>query len=80
MIDRVFLAHPRSVDEGYFEHMGMAFSFAGRMVLCGLACMIHGLVPALFKQTASSGVAELYDCMCVHRDEKAMPPAENFQI
>ena len=41
---------------------------------------MRGLVPALFKQTASSKVEELYDCMCVQRDEKAMPAVENFQI
>ena len=68
MIERVFLEHPHSVDEGYFEHMGMAFGFGGRMIACGFACFVHGLVPALFKQTASSEVAELYECMCVNRD------------
>lgn len=68
MIDRVFLEHPRSVDEGYLQHMGMAFSFGGRMIACGFACLVHGLVPALFTKTASSKVEELYDCMCMNRD------------
>ena len=79
MIEKVFLEHPRSVGEGYFEHMGMAFAFAGRMIACGFACLVHGLVPALFKQTASTSVTNLYDCMCVHRKRKA-PPIENYQI
>ena len=78
MIERVFLEHPRSVDEGYFEHMGMAFSFGGRMIACGVACLVHGFVPALFKQTASTGVTELYDCMCVDRD-RGVPQAENMK-
>ena len=79
MIDRVFLEHPRSVEEGYFEHMGMAFSFGGRMILCGFAALIHGLVPALFTNTASAKVEELYDFLCRHRNRKAARPAK-YQI
>ena len=30
-----FTDHPASVNETYFQHMGMAFSFAGRMLLEG---------------------------------------------
>ncbi len=79
MIEKVFLQHPRSVDEGYFEHMGVAFSFGGRLILVGLACMVHALVPALFVKTASSKVAELYDCMCLNRNRKRAP-VNNYQI
>ncbi len=79
MIDRVFLEHPRSVDEGYLEHMGMAFSFAWRLIACGFACAIHAIVPALFTKTASSRVSELYDCMCLNRNRK-IPPIVNYQI
>ena len=79
MIDRVFLEHPRSVDEGYLEHMGMAFSYSWRLIASGLACSIHAIVPVLFTKTASSRVAELYDCMCLNRNRKR-PPIQNYQI
>ena len=79
MIKRIFLAHPQAVDEGYFEHMGMAFGFARRLILCGLACTIHALVPALFTRTASSEVSGLYDRMCLNRNRK-IPPIVNYQI
>ena len=42
---RRFTDHPSSVNETYFQHMGMAFGFGGRMLLGGLACLVHGLCP-----------------------------------
>ncbi len=30
---RRFTAHPATVNETYFQHMGVAFSFGGRMLL-----------------------------------------------
>lgn len=60
MIDRLFLQHPREVRESYFEHMGVATRFGFLMVRSGLACMVHGIVPALFTRTGSSTVKRLY--------------------
>ena len=31
LIDRLFLAHPRSAGQGYFEHMRFAWSFAATL-------------------------------------------------
>ena len=33
LIDRLFLAHPRSAGQGYFEHMRFAWSFAATMAV-----------------------------------------------
>lgn len=79
MIEKVFLEHPRSVDEGYFEHMGVAFSFSWRLICSGLACMVHALIPALFVKTASNRISELYDCMCLNRNRK-LPPAGKIRV
>ena len=57
---RWFLQHPASVDESYGEHLSAASRFGGRMVAGGIACMIHGLVPALFTRTGSNTVKALY--------------------
>ena len=42
----LFTDHPASVDETYGEHLVMASSFGSRLLLAGLACMVHA-PPAL---------------------------------
>ena len=62
-----FTDHPASVGESYFEHMGAAFSFAGPMLLAGVACALHGFFPFLFRTTGSRTIARLHDRMVVNR-------------
>ena len=57
MIDRIFLSHPRSVGESYVTHAATAFGFGARMIGGGIACLVHGLVPALFPRTARRSTA-----------------------
>jgi hypothetical protein len=59
VFDRLFLAHPRAVGEGYFEHQRCALSFALRLIGGGLACMVHAVVPACCESTGSRTVCEL---------------------
>ncbi len=66
----IFLDHPATVGETYTEHMGMAFSFGSKMLLAGMACLLHGLVPALFKTTGSEAIRTLHDRMVVNRHRK----------
>ncbi len=70
MIKRAFTEHPASVGESYTEHMGMAFSFGGKMIISGIACLIHGLLPFLFVRTGSNCVTALYDRMVTNRDRR----------
>jgi len=60
MIDRLLLKHPREVGETYAEHWLVASRFGLLMVRAGLACMIHGVVPAWFTRTGSATVKRLY--------------------
>lgn len=60
MIDRFFLSHPRSVGETYFEHACTAARFGVTMVIGGVACLIHALLPTLFPRSASDRVKRLY--------------------
>lgn len=81
MIKRAFTEHPASVGESYFQHMGMAFSFGAKMVWAGLACLLHGLFPFLFKCTGRQCIEELHQRMVLHRDrrhcaEAALPAME----
>jgi len=64
---RPFTEHPASVGESYTEHMGQAMCFGSRMVLAGLACLIHGMLPFLFVRTGSRAIAELNDRMITRR-------------
>ena len=74
MLRELFTEHPNSVEETYTEHMGMAFSFAGRMFLGAIACFIHGFLPFLFVKTGSATIDELHDRMVVNRQQQAPGP------
>jgi hypothetical protein len=67
IIMRLFTSHPKSVGETYVQHLASAFSFGSRMVLAGLACLIHGLLPFAFKKTGSAAIEDLHHSMITHR-------------
>jgi hypothetical protein len=77
MLDRLFLDHPRSVNESYLEHQAHALKFSGSLFLAAGACFIHALVPGLFQRTGSRTIERLHDEMVVHRKrtETAVPHA-----
>ncbi len=74
MFDRVFFAHPRSVGETYFEHMGVALRFAGELLFGAFCCFVHAFIPCLHPRTASRRVASLHQRMIVAR--KRFAPVE----
>ena len=53
---RAFTEHPASVGESYGEHLGRAVCFGTRMVLAGIACLVHGVLPFLFVRTGSQAI------------------------
>jgi len=61
MLNRLFLDHPRSVDETYLEHLAFATRFATLLGAAAGAAFIHALIPCLFEKTASTIVAQLYE-------------------
>jgi hypothetical protein len=48
-----FTAHPTAVGETYVQHMCFAFRFGSRMLVGGIAAVIHSIFPFLFVTTAS---------------------------
>lgn len=62
-IVRLFSAHPETVGETYFGHARFAFSFAGWLLLAGLAALIHAILPFMFETTASRIITKLYNRM-----------------
>jgi len=58
--NRIFVNHPRSVDETYFEHMRFAGWFASRLFAAGGAALVHAFVPCLFEKTAGRMIGEMH--------------------
>lgn len=80
-IVEAFTAHPRDVGESYGEHMAVAASFGGRMILGGMACLVHAVFPFLCVKTGSQAIGELHERMVLHRRRQpavmpGMRPAE----
>lgn len=67
MIDRYFREHPRSIDETYLQHLRAASWFAATMMVAGLACFVHALIPHLFQKTGSAAIERLHNRMVVNR-------------
>lgn len=66
----LFTEHPSDVGESYVEHMGVAATFGWRMVLGGLACLVHAVLPFLFVRTASRTIGELHGRMTSGRRQQ----------
>jgi hypothetical protein len=60
LIDSLFLQHPRTAGQRYFEHMRFAHGFGGRMFVGALAAFVHGFFPRLCQTTASDAVRALH--------------------
>ncbi len=59
--DRLFRAHPRSVDESYLQHFFFALRFSGRLFAAAGAALVHALLPFLCATTASNAVMDIHD-------------------
>jgi hypothetical protein len=69
MLQRWFQAHPESVGETYLEHQQVAFGYSAALLKAGLACFLHGLMPALFQTTASRTITELHQKMAARQTQ-----------
>jgi Family of unknown function (DUF6356) len=76
-LKRLFTEHPDSVGESYFEHMGVALSFAGPLLAAGLAALIHALLPFLCVATASGTVKRLHARMISRTPHLSARPAQD---
>ncbi len=59
-VKSLFVTHPRSVDEGYLEHMAFAGRFSGKLFLAAFAALVHAVLPFMFEKTASRMIADMY--------------------
>lgn len=81
-LHRLFTEHPESVGETYGEHLVRAWWFGGRMVVAGLGCMLHALLPFTFVHTGSEAIDELHVRMQATRRRAAalQPPVGASQL
>ena len=83
MLKRLFLAHPSHCGETYVQHGRFALRTSMTLFGAAFAALIHAVVPAAFKTTASRTVIRLYPIMA-HRAGASAPlpqdsiPAEEF--
>ena len=61
MLNKIFLEHPRSVDETYFQHMVFASALSAKLLFAAFAALVHAVIPILFEKTASALIADLYN-------------------
>jgi hypothetical protein len=57
---RIFIQHPQSVDETYFQHMRFAGWFAGQLLGAGFAALVHAIIPCLFEKTAGNMIKNMH--------------------
>ena len=76
MLDKLFLDHPADLGETYGEHMREASGFGLAMLGGGIACLIHAVVPGLFKTRGSATIAALHERLVRKRGAKADATAD----
>ena len=62
-----FTAHPTEVGETYLQHGSFACRFGAKMTWGGLAALVHGVFPFLFKTTGSRITRELAETLELSR-------------
>lgn len=55
----LFMDHPRSINENYWQHLVEALTCGGVIVASGVACIIHAFFPFLFKTFATTNLTVL---------------------
>ena len=70
MLNRLFVDHPRSVEENYVEHFVVAGGFALAMLWGGLRVLVHAVIPGLFISAGSSTIKHLNARMIEQREKK----------
>ena len=68
--------HLNSCGEGYFKHLVFASGVGAKMIVAGLACVAHGLLPGLFETTGSRTIKSL----AARFTHRGTPPLETNRV
>jgi hypothetical protein len=63
MLDHWFTRHPHAAGETYRQHLCIAGGFGVKLLMAGLAVLVHALIPSLFTTTGSRAVSDLHQRM-----------------
>ena len=80
MIERIFLAHPRTVGESYGEHFGVAGRFGLEMIAGGGKALVHAVFPNLCETSASDTIRRLHAIMVEKRGARRDATIEQMTI
>jgi hypothetical protein len=61
VVDRLFLAHPRSLGMSWAGHGIGAVKIGVELLGAGCAAIVHAVVPGWFTETAGKTVTRIYD-------------------
>lgn len=80
MFHRLFVEHPRSVDENYLEHFGVASRFGMAMIWGGMKALVHAIIPGLYITSGSDTVMRLNHIMVEKRRAKGQAVTEMLTV
>jgi len=72
LFHRLFVDHPREVDESYLHHMAASSRFGFRLLRLAGAAFLHAIVPGVHKATVSRAIC----CMADELDGRAREARE----
>jgi len=80
MLNRLFVDHPKSVDENYVEHFGVASRFGFTMIWGGLKALVHAVIPGLCITSGSDSVKRLNTIMVEQRRLKGQDVTQMLTV
>jgi hypothetical protein len=80
MFHRLFVDHPKSVEENYLEHFGVAGRFGVTMIYGGLCALVHAVVPGWCITSGSDTVKRLNHIMVEQRRAKGEAVTEMLTV
>ena len=69
MFKRLFVDHPKEVEESYLEHMAASGRFGFKLLRLAGCAFIHAVAPGLFKTTVSDEIKATAQTMGMRAEE-----------
>ncbi|WP_395616454.1 DUF6356 family protein [Sphingorhabdus sp.] len=80
MFNRLFVDHPKSVDESYGAHFGVASRFGFAMIWGGMKALVHAVIPGLCITSGSDTVKRLNHIMVEQRRAKGQDVTQMMTV
>ena len=80
MFNRLFVDHPKSVDENYVEHFGVASRVGFAMIWGGMKALVHAIIPGLCITSGSDTVKRLNHIMVEQRRAKGQEVTQMLTV